>query len=445
MQPEAAIPGRRLAVSAGAAALLAPLNSTMVAVALPAIRDEFHVGVVAVSWLVTSYLVAVAISQPVGGRLGDAIGSLAVLRIGLLGMAVFSVAAALSPSFELLVVTRSLQGVAAALLIPSATAYLRKSVAIHELPTVLGTNGAMISAGAALGPVAGGLILAFGGWQWLFLLNLPAVVAVWLLLLPLPSDGGRGWQTFRVDPASLGALITAFTGLALLGSALRSGNAVFPAVSVGVLAAGVAAYAWSFRASGQAVVDPNLFRAPAFARSGAMTGLSNLVMYTTLIAMPVYLRDEHDVSAGAIGALLFAMSATSVLSAPVGGRVATRFGVRAGLVSGSLVLVAASVGVLAGVVGGGTYGLAFPLSLMGVGMGLGGAAQQASGLSAWPVSMAGSAAGTLSFYALRRLGRGGLAAGSRTGWGARGGRVRTPARHHGGGGRRERRPRALAG
>jgi DHA2 family methylenomycin A resistance protein-like MFS transporter len=128
-----------------------------------------------------------------------------------------------------------------------------------------------------------------------------------------------------------------------------------------------------------------------------MTGLSNLVMYTTLVAMPVYLRDEHDVSAGLIGALLFAMSATSVLSAPVGGRVATRFGIRAGLVSGSLVLIGASIGVLAAVAGGGTYSLAFPLALVGVGMGLAGAAQQASGLAAWPVSMAGSAAGTLSF------------------------------------------------
>lgn len=397
MEFEPAIPGRRLAVSAGAAALLAPLNSTMVAVALPAIRDEFNVGVVAVSWLVTSYLVAVAITQPVGGRLGDAIGSLAVLRIGLLGMAACSVAAALSPSFELLVATRSLQGVAAALLIPSSTAYLRKSVSVRALPGVLGTNGAMISAGAALGPVAGGLILAVGGWHWLFLLNLPAVVAVWVLLLPLPADGGKGIATFRVNPTSLAALITAFTGLALLGSALRSGNAVFPAVSVGLLVAGVAAYAVLFRASGQAVVDLNLFRAPAFARSGAMTAVSNLVMYTILVAMPVYLRDERGVGAGAIGALLFAMSATSVMAAPVGGRVATRFGIRAGLVSGSGVLILATAGVLAAVAAGGTYSLALPLALVGVGMGLAGAAQQSSGLAAWPATMAGSAAGTLSF------------------------------------------------
>jgi DHA2 family methylenomycin A resistance protein-like MFS transporter len=113
--------------------------------------------------------------------------------------------------------------------------------------------------------------------------------------------------------------------------------------------------------------------------------------------MPVYLRDERGVGAGAIGALLFAMSATSVLAAPVGGRVATRFGIRAGLLSGSSVLVVATAGVLGAVAAGGTYLLAAPLALTGIGMGLAGAAQQSSGLSAWPASMAGSAAGTLSF------------------------------------------------
>lgn len=392
-----AIGGRRLAISAGAAALLAPLNSTMIAVALPAIRDEFDVGIVAVSWLVTSYLVAVTISQPIGGRLGDAIGSLAVLRMGLAGMAITSVAAAASPSFELLVATRSLQGVAAALLIPGATAYLRKAVDVASLPAVLGTNGAMISAGAALGPVAGGIILAAGGWQWLFLLNIPAVAAVWLLLWPLPADGGRGLATFRIDPASLAALVGAFSGLALLGSALRSGDAAFPVAALALAVVGLAAYGWRYRASRQGVVDLDLFRAPAFARSSVMTALSNLVMYTTLVALPVYLRDERGVGTGAIGALLFSMSATSVLAGPIGGRVAMRFGVRAGLLSGSSVLVMATAGVLGAVAAGAAYPLAGPLALVGIGMGLAGPAQQSSGLAAWPASMAGSAAGTLSF------------------------------------------------
>jgi MFS family permease len=391
------VSGRRLAVPAGAAALLAPLNSTMIAVALPSIRDEFDVGVVAVSWLVTLYLVAVAIAQPVGGRLGDAIGSLSLLRIGLLGMAALSVVAALAPSFEWLVAARSLQGIAAAVLIPSATAYLRKSVSLDELPGVLGTNGAMISTGAALGPVVGGLTLAVGGWQWLFYLNLPVIGVVWLLLMPMPRDEGRGASTFRLSPASLGALIVAFSGLALLGSALRSDSPWFAVLAAGLGVAGIASYGALFRKTGGGVLDLNLFGKLTFARAGSMTALSNLVMYTTLVAMPVYLRDEHDVGTGVIGLLLFAMSATNVLAAPAGGVVATRLGIRVGLVSGSLVLTAAAAGVLTVVAAGGTYLLAVPLAFMGVGMGLGMAAQQSSGLGAWAASMAGSAAGTLSF------------------------------------------------
>ena len=387
---------RRIALSAGAAALLAPLNSTMIAVALPSIREEFNVGVIAVTWLITSYLVAVAITQPVGGRLADAIGTLPVLRIGLVGMVVLSAAAAAAPTFELLVVARGAQGIAAALLIPSATAYLRKSVRVAELPSVLGTNGAMISAGAAFGPVVGGIILALGGWQWLFLLNIPMVAAIWLLLRPLQPDVGNGRHTFRPEPASVAALAVAFTGLALFGPALRAESGVLLPVALGAFAAGLILYTWLYTARGRGVINISLFSSPAFSRSGAMTALANLVMYTTLVAMPVYLRDEHGLGDGAIGALLFAMSATNVVAAPLGARIATTYGIRAGLILGSTVLVASSVAVLTASTGGGAFILVAPLAMMGIGMGLGGAAQQSSGLAAWPQSMAGSAAGTLS-------------------------------------------------
>lgn len=395
--PGATISGRRLAISAGAAALLAPLNSTMIAVALPAIRDEFGVGVVAVSWLVTAYLVAVAISQPVGGRLGDALGSLTVLRIGLAGMAVFSVLAAFAPSFWLLISLRSLQGVAAALLIPSSTAYLRKSVSVRELPGTLGTNGALISAGAAVGPLVGGLVLAVSGWPLIFAINIPAVAVVWLLLRPLPRDAGRGFRSFAIDPLSLAALVSAFGGLALLGTALRSGLPAFDLAALALLAAGAAAYAWRFRVSTSVVVDLNLFRAFAYSRSAAMTALSNLVMYTTLVMLPVYLLDEKDVGAATVGVLLFALSAVNVVAAPAGGRLAIRAGTRVGLTVGAAVLLGSAMGVLGLVAVGATYALAVPLALLGAGLGLGMAAQQSSALAAWPLSMAGSAAGTLSF------------------------------------------------
>ena len=396
MQEKKATVGRRLALIVGAAALLTPLNSTMIAVALPGIREEFGVSVVSVSWLITAYLVVVAIAQPIGGRLGDALGSLTVLRAGLFGMAAFSAVAAFSQSYEMLVVTRSLQGVSAAILIPSATAFLRKSVDLERLPVVLGTNGAMVSAGAASGPVVGGLILMALGWRWLFLINIPVVVVVLLLLGTIPSDQGRGRRSLRIDVVSVGALVTAFAGLAFLGSAIQSDSGIYPWIAVGVTALGIAAYVSRFRASGQGVVDLNLFRRFAFARAGAMTAVSNLGFYTTLVALPVYLRGEHDLGAGAIGLLLFSMSMMNVVFAPIGGRVAASYGVRVGLLTGSLTRLAASAGILLVVAFDGTYILGLPLAVVGIGSGLGMAAQQSSGMAAWPQSVAGSAAGTLS-------------------------------------------------
>jgi MFS family permease len=368
----------------------------MVAVALPAIRRDFDVGVVAVTGLVSGYLVAVAIAQPIGGRLGDGLGSLRVLRAGLVIMALFSVLSALSPNFPLLLATRSVQGVAAALLIPNATAYLRRSVDVQRLGSVLGTNGAFTACGAAAGPVLGGLLLAAGDWRILFLANLPIAALSLVLVAAVPADTGAGWRSTRLQLPSILSLAAAFTGLALAGAAVRSGLAVFVA-GAGVLSvAGAAAYLVLYRLRGGGVVDLQLFSSPVYSIAAVMTSLSNLVMYTTLIALPVYLREFRDMGAAGIGALLFAMSALMGVLSWYGGNLGDRFGIRAVLIAGNTVLVCASVGVVASVAIESTPLLGVSLALIGAGMGVAMPAQQSAALAAWPASAAGSAAGTLS-------------------------------------------------
>src|SRR5688572_9092946 len=111
----AAPPTLRLQLAVSLASIFGPLNSTMLAVALPRIRDDFGVGVGALALLVSAYLIATAVLQPASGRLGDALGHLRVVQVGLIVLVVTSAAAAFAWSFPVLVVLRSLQGVAAAL------------------------------------------------------------------------------------------------------------------------------------------------------------------------------------------------------------------------------------------------------------------------------------------------------------------------------------------
>ncbi len=380
----------------GLASLLAPLNSTMVAVALPAIRTRFDVGVVAVTWLVTGYLVAVAVSQPVGGRLGDAFGHLRLLRAGLALMAVFSLLSAVSPTFEVLVVTLSLQGIAAALLIPNATAYLRRSVPVERLGGSLGLVGVFTACGAAAGPVVGGLLLAVGDWRLLFYANLPVAVLAMALILMLPVDAGAGLGRARLQWRSILALVTAFSGLALLGTAARSEHGGLIALALGLAALGGAGYWLLYRRERSGVVDLHLFTSRGFANSAALTSLSNLVMYTTLIAIPVYLRDHRDSSSAAIGGVLFAMSATMAAVSWFGGRLGDSVGARTVLVTGGALMLGGVACTAVSFEAGSIALLVISLGVMGIGVGLSTPAQQTVGMSAWPANVAGSAAGTLS-------------------------------------------------
>ena len=156
-EPEPEARGRwssfELQASVALASLLTPLNSTVIAVGLPAIREHFEVGVGAMTLLISIYLVAVAVMQPVSGRFGDAFGSVRVMWVGLVLLIIFSVASAFAWNFPVLIVTRALQGVASALVMPNAIALLRKRTPSPRLATAFGTNGAALSAAAALGPV----------------------------------------------------------------------------------------------------------------------------------------------------------------------------------------------------------------------------------------------------------------------------------------------------
>ena len=179
-------------VTVALAAMLTPLNSTMLAVGLPSIRSHFDVGVGEMTLLISVYLVAVAAMQPVSGRLGDALGSTRVMVVGLVLLIAISAASTLAWSFPSLIVMRGLQGAATALVLPNGIAMLRKRTPTGRLGTVLGMNGAALSIAAATGPVIGGALLLAGDWRLLFLVNVPLSVVAIALLLRLSPDKGRG-------------------------------------------------------------------------------------------------------------------------------------------------------------------------------------------------------------------------------------------------------------
>jgi MFS family permease len=333
--------GSRTLTGLALAASLVPLNSTMIAVALPDIADDLDVSSGSTGALVTVYLIVMLVGQPAMGRLTDVVGAGVMLRGSLLGFAAASAGSALAPGFALLVVGRAVQAAFGAALIPAAQAMLRSLSDPETRGRSFGLLGSFIGTGAALGPVIGGGVIELGGWPGIFIVNLPLTVAALILLTPLPRDGTAREHSDAPE-----------------GGVRR-------------------------------VLTQRVFVASFMTQS-----TSTLTQYSLLLAVPLAL-DGRGWSSGSIGLALTSLTAGMVLLGPVGGRVGDRRGRRYPVVSG-LAVGAAAMLLAAAFVESSTVAVVVAMAVFGIGLGFAAPSIQTAALEAVPERYAGSASGVLS-------------------------------------------------
>lgn len=378
--------------------VLAPLNSTMVAIALPDIRQEFGLSHGAVAWLVSGYLIAMAVAQPIGGRLGDQIGRERVYRAGLVGFLVCSLAAALAPNYTLLVVLRIAQAVSGAVLIPNGTAMLRTQAPPERLGRLNGINASVISVAAAAGPLIGAGVLEVGSWRWMFPLSIPVVLVALLLLQRLRIDDAERPPRRAIDWTGMALFVALLVVVTLQLSSVRDGETGL-AVSVrwGAAAIIAVAFIWRQIASSSPAAEWPLFRSRTFSGATAYVLLTNLAMYTTLLMVPFFIREVQAKGSLTSGLLLGAMSGLVALTAPLGGRLSDALGRRLPAQAGATLMTAGAFALLVGLHADvSALYLAACLSVLGVGLGLGTGAAITAAVESAPARLAGSAAGTSS-------------------------------------------------
>jgi EmrB/QacA subfamily drug resistance transporter len=178
---------------------LAFMDGSVVNVALPTFQTTFYATSSEVQWVVQSYALFCAALLLLGGTLGDRLGRKRIFAIGVGLFSLASASAALSMSLPQLVISRSVQGVGAALLIPQSLAILSAAFPGGERASAIGAWSAWTSVFAALGPVVGGLLIQVSTWRWIFLLNLP--LAAWILML-LPKLHESNTEFSRLDLAT---------------------------------------------------------------------------------------------------------------------------------------------------------------------------------------------------------------------------------------------------
>ncbi len=346
---------------------LVPLNSTMIAVAIPAIgRDLAAEPSALIQWLVSSYLLINIIALSPAGKMGDRWGHARVLALGQGLFAVGSVLGFLASALPLLVAARVLMALGGAMIVPAAMALARVRLPEDQRVRAFGMFGAVMGLSAAIGPLAGGEIAARFGWTALFLVNIvPLTIAAALSL-------GRG-STLAQAPVLRASSRFDLMGSALLGAGLglivtgaRSDTWWLPMVATGVgLLLG---FAWWERRAADPVVNLALFKRRAFAAGSLIIGLQNFAMYALLFELPVVFSSVFGASSAQSGRALIALTMAMVIGSVVGGSVAGKFGTRRAALVGTAVALSGgllmALGTLKSVSG------AVP-ALMALGLGLG--------------------------------------------------------------------------
>jgi MFS family permease len=166
------------------------IDSSVVNVALPVMRDALHSSLATMQWVVNAYMLTLASLILLGGATGDRFGRRRIFIRGLVGFAAASLACGLAPSAGWLIAARFAQGIAAAFLMPSSLAIIGATYTEEARGPAIGTWAAAGALTTSLGPPLGGWLVDAVGWRPIFFINLPIAAAALLLASRVPADRG---------------------------------------------------------------------------------------------------------------------------------------------------------------------------------------------------------------------------------------------------------------
>ncbi|GLL06364.1 MFS transporter [Dactylosporangium matsuzakiense] len=328
---------------------LTSLDVTIVNVALPAIRHGLDVSTGSLGWTVEAYAIPFATLMLSGGALTDRLGPARAFVTGIVVFGLGSLLCAVAPVFWLLAAGRLVQGVGAAVCMPSALAVLRSGVGLAHLGRAVALWAFSGSVAISMGPILGGTLVQYSSWRTIFVVNIPVVVAAVLLLLPaLRAGGERPAAAGRTADATGQAVYVAGSGLLVGGLLLFNAESDsarwrMPVLLLVLGAAAFAAFYACERRAAHPVLPASLMRNPAFQSAAIVGGSVNVVNFGLLYCLGLYYGGQHGFTALKSGLLFLPMMLGTGVSTLVVERIRKVAGDRVTVLTGLALELAGAV------------------------------------------------------------------------------------------------------
>ncbi len=325
--------------------IMVTLDSTVVAIANPAISKDLGASLSDLQWVTNGYLLALAVSLITAGKLGDRIGHKPVFLIGVVGFALASAGIGLSKDIGLMIALRVIQGIFGAMLQPTALGLLRAAFPAERLNMAIGIWGACIAASTAAGPIVGGLLVQHINWQSVFFINVPVgIVALVVGGLFLVSAKGRERSSFDIPGVVLlSAMLFALVWAVIKAPAYGWGDLKTIGFFVGA-AVLLGIFLLRESTTSQPLLPLGLFRSLSLSVGVVLMMLMAFGMFGGMFFLTFYLQSVHGLTPVQTGVRMLPMMLAMMVASPVSGAVISKWGPRVPLVIGMALASVAFLG-----------------------------------------------------------------------------------------------------
>src|SRR5690554_5799884 len=354
------------------AILLGALDQTIISVSLPQMASDLQ-GVGLLAWVVSGYLIAMAVATPIYGKLGDIYGRRVVLSSAIVLFLIASVACAMAPSMPMLVAARILQGLGGGGLISVAQATIADVVAPRDRGRYQAYISGAFAVASVSGPVLGGLLTTYLSWRWIFWINLPLGIPALLISRRALAKLHRPTTKRDVDYMGAGLLTAGLTALLLSITRIGQGAHILDTDIMWMLAITVVSlglYGRNALRSAEPIIPLDLFRIRTVTISCLILFIAFIQLISLTVLIPLELQMLTPLDADGAALRLIPLSVAVPLGAYIGGKLMARSGKFKSIQLTGTIALPISVFWLSMISPAAAVSMSVCLALIGIGIGL---------------------------------------------------------------------------